>query len=144
MKTISNDIIINQNIKKVFEYTTNLKNNKFWQNNLLKSEQTSSGILTRGSTFKFIHKFMSKNIEIIGIITEFDKNDRCFSDFTSKFIKGNSKLIFKKLDNATQFTLSGSIIFNTFIPCKALLYKKADKHIKKDLGKLKKILESID
>ncbi len=79
MKTISNNIIINQNIEKVFEYTTNLKNNKFWQNNLLESEQTSTGILDKGSTYRVVHTFMSKKIEINGIITKFDKNTKCFS-----------------------------------------------------------------
>ncbi len=143
MKTISNNIIINQNIEKVFEYTTNLKNNKFWQKNLLESEQTSTGILDKGSTYRFVHTFMSKKIEINGIITKFDKNTKCFSEFTSKFIKGDSSLIFEKLDHTTKFTLTGSVIFNNFIPCKTLLYKKAANYIKQDLKKLKKILESL-
>jgi hypothetical protein len=137
-----NIVIINQPVKKVFDFVTNLNNNAKWQTDILELEKTSEGRFERGSTYRCVNRFMGKRIETEGVITDYVSDRTCSFRITSGSVTGESHFSFETVDGATKFTTTADLELKFFKLGEIILKRKINKQLKNDMLQLKRILEN--
>ncbi len=139
---LENSVTINQPVKKVFDFVTNLKNNTRWQTDILELEMTSEGHFELGSTYRCVNRFMGQRLETEGIITDYMADRTCSFRITSGLVTGESNFFFEAVDGATKFTTTANLDLKYFKFGKILVKRKISKQLKNDMFQLKKILEN--
>ena len=99
-----NSVTINQPVKKVFDFVTDLNNNPQWQTDILELEITSEGRLKRGSTYRCVNRFMGQRIETEGVISRYVPDRACSFRIVSGSVIGESNFFFEANNGATKFT----------------------------------------
>ena len=142
MIDIEDSVVIEQPVDRVFEFTTDLNNNAKWQSDIVVAEQTSEGRFGLGATYRCINRFLGKEIESEGVISDFEPDRICSFQFTSDSVSGESSYVFQPVNGYTKFTTVGRIKLNHFKLAGLLVKRKAKQQVRKDLEKLKKVLEN--
>ena len=137
-----NSVIINQAVETVFEYVTNFNNNAVWQTDIQEIQMTPESPLGLGSTYRCMNRFMGKRIETEGLITEYVPDSSCSIQITSGTVTGTSSLFFEAVDGGTKFTTAGELDLAYFKLAKMIVKRKINQQIKKDMLKLKDVLEN--
>lgn len=137
-----NSVVIDQPVKRVFDFVTDLSNNAKWQTDILELEVTSEGRFELGSTYRCVNLFLGQRIETEGVITDYVPESVCAFRINSRQVTGESSYIFEALDGATRFTTSADLDLKFFKIGKLLLRRKIKRQLKHDMLKLKKILEN--
>ena len=137
-----NSVVINQPIGRVFEFITNVSNNAKWQTDILELEMTSAGRLGIGSTYRCINRFMGKRLETEGVITEFVPDKNCSIRITAGDVRGVNSFLFNTVNGGTSVTAVGELDMSLFKLAKLLVKRKINQQLKKDMLKLKHILEN--
>jgi uncharacterized protein YndB with AHSA1/START domain len=142
MLKFNESVHIQQPVQRVFSYTTDLSNNLQWQSDMLGAEQTSKGPFGLGATYRCVNRFMGQVIETEGVISEYDPEKKCSFKFTSGPVTGESSFFFESVADGTQFTTTGEVSIDLFRLADFFFRRMARKQIKKNLSKLKQVLEN--
>ena len=135
-------VIIEQPLDVVFSFATDLGNNYLWQTDILEVEQTSNGPFGLGATYRCVNTFMGKRIETEGVVARFEPESKCTFQFLSGPATGQSSYLFEYTDGGTKFTATGEINLNVLSIGKWIVNHFVKEQIRKDLKKLKQILEN--
>ena len=135
-------VVIQQPVETVFTFVTDLNNNTQWQTDVLEVEQTSDGPFGPGATYRFVNKFLGKRIEAKGVVSEYEPERKCSFKFTSGSIAGESSFIFEPVSHGTKFTTTGELTLSLFRLIGWVVSRTAREQIKKDLQRLKQVLEN--
>lgn len=142
MIEIEGSVFINQPVKKVFEFTTNLGNNAKWQTDIIVAEQTSPGPFGLGATYRCVNRFLGRRFESKGVISEFEPDKICSFRFTSGSVSGESSYLFQSINGSTKITTLGNLELNNYKLAGFLVKRKARQQVRDDLQKLKRLLEN--
>lgn len=137
----TNSVLIRQPVEKVFEFVAHIENNAKWQSDILEMAMTSPGLLQTGSTYRCVNRFMGQRIETEGLVTDFVADKRYSIRITSGDVCGESTLFFESFDGGTRLTAVGHLDLVHFKLAAVVVRHKIKKQLKKDIRRLKKILE---
>ena len=137
-----NSVVISQPVEQVFEFATNPKNNPKWQTGILELEMTSENHFEAGATYRCVNRFMGKYIESEGIITDYASDKSCRIRIRTGSFTAEYSMFFEAVKEGTKFTASGDLDMRHFKLLKMIAKRKINQQIKKDLLKLKYILEN--
>ncbi len=137
-----NSVVIDQPVKRVFDFVTDISNNPDWQTDILVLEVTSEGRFGLGSTYRCVNRFLGQRIETEVVITDYVPDRICAFRIYSGQVTGESSYYFEAKDGATKFTTKADIDFKFFRFGALLLRRKILRQMKHDMLKLKKILEN--
>ena len=137
-----NCVVISQPVEQVFEFVTNPKNNAKWQTGILELEMTSENHLEAGATYRCVNRFMGKHIESEGIITDYTSDKSCRIRIRTASFTAEYCMFFEAVKEGTKFTASGDLDMRHFKLLKMIAKRKINQQIRKDLLKLKYILEN--
>ena len=137
-----NSVIISQPVKRVFEFVTNVRNNTKWQTDILELEMTSENHFGIGAAYRCLNRFMGKHIESEGVITDYAPDKACCIQITTGSFTGECSMLFEAVEGGTKFTASGDLDMRYFKLLKMIAKRKINQQIKKDMLKLKHILEN--
>jgi uncharacterized membrane protein len=137
-----NSVIISQPVEQVFEFVTDLRNNAKWQTDILEFEMTSENHLGTGASYRCLNRFMGKRIESEGVITYYAPGKACCIRITNGSFTGQCSMFFEAVEDGTKFTASGDLDMRYFKLLKMIAKRKINQQIKKDMLKLKHILEN--
>ena len=139
---IQENIFIRQPADRVFRYVTNPGNNAAWQSGILEAAITSQGTFGLGSTYRCINRFLGIRFESAGEIIEYEPNRRCTYLFTSGSVSGQTRFTFTSQDGGTLLATSGRLKLKHLKLAGILVNRKARIQVRKDLQKLKTIMEN--
>lgn len=142
MMRFNESIHIRRPVQNVFSFTTDLNNNIRWQSDVMVAQQTSEGPFGVGATYRCVNRFMGKEIETEGVISEYAPEKKCSFKFTSGPVTGESSFIFEPVKDGTKFTTIGELDIGIFRLAGFLIRHAAKAQIKNDLQKLKSVLEN--
>ena len=114
MLKFNESVHIQQPVHRVFSYATDLSNNMQWQSDILGFEQTSTGPFGLGATYRCVNRFMGKEIETEGVISEYTPEKKCSFKFTSGPVTGESSFIFEPVADGTKVTTTGELSIGLF------------------------------
>ena len=137
-----NSVVISQPVDQVFEFVTNLRNNAKWQTNILELELTSENHFGLGVTYRCVNLFMGKKIETEGVITDYRPGKTCCIRIATGSFTGECNMFFEAVGDGTKFTTFGDLDVRYFKLLKMIATRKINQQIKKDMLKLKYILEN--
>jgi len=135
-------VVISQPVELVFEFVTNVRNNAKWQTDILELEMTSENHFGSGATYRCVNRFMGKHIESEGIITEYASDKSCRIRIRTDSFTAEYSMFFEAVKEGTKLTASGDLDMRHFKLLKMIAKRKINQQIKKDLLKLKYILEN--
>jgi uncharacterized membrane protein len=136
------EIIIKKPVQTVFEFTTRFENNIRWQTGLVESVQTSPGPMRPGATYRCLNRFLGREIETQGVVTDYKPHQKCAYRIESGPIAGQSAFEFEPVVGGTRVVFSGDADLSGFSFAKMLMVPKIKKQIANDLAVLKKVLEN--
>ena len=136
-------IVIKQPVEKVFAFAINLDNNAKWQTDILELKQTSKGAFGLGATYRCVNRFLGQRIETEGFITKYKPGRECSYKITSGTVTGETSFVFEPVKGGTKFTTSGAVDLSFLKLVKSIIVRKARRQLKKDLAKLKHLLEEM-
>jgi uncharacterized membrane protein len=137
-----NSVVINQPVEKVFEFVTNINNNPKWQTDILELKLTTEGPLGLGSMYHCVNRFMGRRIETVGIITDYEPDNRCAFRIKSGTVTGESSFLFEPVNGGTKFTTIGDIELRYLKLAKVIVKHKIKQQLRNDMVKLKDLLEN--
>lgn len=135
-------VIIDQPVKRVFDFVSDVSKNPDWQTDILELEVTSEGRFELGSTYRCVNRFLGQRIETEVVVTDFVPERICAFRIYSGQVAGESSYAFEALDGATKFTTKADLDLKLFRFGALLLRRKILRQLKHDMQKLKKILEN--
>ena len=142
MVRFNESVHIRRPVQNVFSYATDLHNNIQWQSDVLVAQQTSEGPFGVGATYRCVNRFMGKEIETEGVISEYAPEKKCSYKFTSGPVTGEGSFIFEPVKDGTKFTTVGELDIGIFRLAGFMIRHAAKAQIKNDLLKLKEVLEN--
>ena len=142
MIEIDDSVYIDLPVDRVFEFTTDVKNNTRWQSDVLLSEQISDGPVGEGATCRLVNRFMGLKFDVRGTVYEYVPGRVCAYQFSSDAIEAISRFIYQPLNGGTQFITQGRIELKGIKFAGVLARRKARKQVRCDLQKLKALLEN--
>ena len=137
-----NSVVICQPIGQVFEFVTNLENNANWQTDVEDLEITSENSSGKGAAYRCINRFMGKRIESEGVVSDYVPERRCHLKITSGALSAECTMQFEEVENGTKLIVSGTYDPGIFSLLKAMVARKVNHQMKKDMMRLKNILEN--
>ncbi len=137
-----NSVVIRQPLERVFEFGSCVRNNAKWQTDILELEMTSENHFGLGATYRCMNRFMGKSIESEGVITEYTPGKTCCIRITTGAFNGECNMFFETVEDGTKFIASGDLEMGYFKLLKMIAKRKINQQIKKDMLKLKYILEN--
>jgi hypothetical protein len=136
------DVVIYQTVEKVFEFVTDIRNNAKWQTDILELEMTSEGPLGIGSTYRCANRFMGMQIETEGVVTDYVIDSIYSIKITSGSVRGANSFLFEEVQGGTKLTAKGNLDMGYFKLAKMIAKRKVHQQLKKDMLKLKHLLEN--
>jgi uncharacterized membrane protein len=137
-----NSVVISQPVEHVFGFVTDLRNNAKWQSDIVELEMTSDNRFGLGATYRCVNRFMGKHIESEGVITDFAPGKACCIRITTGSFTGKCSMFFDAVEDGTKFSACGDLDMRYFKLLKMIAKRKINQQIKKDMLKLKYILEN--
>jgi uncharacterized membrane protein len=142
MIKLEDNVTINRSPDKVFAFTTDINNNPKWQSDILEIEQITDGTFGRGSIYRCVNIFMGQRFETEAKISEYIPAQKCSYQINAGTINGENSFIYEPVNGGTKFTTRVSLRLGFLTLAGGLFKRKAKEQIKKDLNRLKKILEN--
>ena len=142
MIKLEDNVIIHQSPDKVFAFTTDIKNNPEWQSDILEIEQITDGTFGRGSTYRCVNIFMGQRFESEATVSEYIPARKCSYQIKAGNINGENSFIYEPVNGSTKFTTRVRLSLGFLALAGGLFKRTAKEQIKKDLNRLKKILEN--
>jgi len=143
MTIVRESVIIKRPAEQVYAYVTDLKNLPQWEPAILEVEQTSSGDLGVGTTYRGVNKMMGMRMNWTSIVNECEPNKKWSETIISGGSRIDEHLDFDSVDGSTKFTLAYDMkaggILRLLSP---LITSTTRKQLKENLGNLKRILEA--
>jgi uncharacterized protein YndB with AHSA1/START domain len=143
MARIEESVEINRPIDQVFAYVTDIKNLSKWEPAILEVEQTSSGQIGIGTTFKGANKVMGRGMPFTSKVTDYLPNKKW-----SETISSGSTLIdlywtFDSVGGGTKFIEVYDMKIGGFLRLfSSMIIGSMRRQLKLDLSKLKSTLET--
>jgi hypothetical protein len=103
---------------------------------------TSENHFGPGATYRCVNRFLGKNIESEGVITDYAPGKACCIRITNGSLTGECNMFFEAVEDGTKFTASGDMDVRYFKLLKMIAKRKINQQIKNDMLKLKYILEN--
>jgi uncharacterized membrane protein len=142
MTKFESSVVIARPLEDVFAYTTDLKNNIKWQKILLDAGLTTGDTMDVGATYRYTVRFMGKRIETEAVVTAFEEN-RVFSAKTlCGPVTGEFQLEFEPVPAGTALTTRCQADIGYFKYARPLALRLAKEQYRRDLDRLKGILET--
>ncbi len=135
-------VIIHQPVEKVFEFVSNLRNNSKWQTDILELELTSENQYGLRAAYRCVNHFMGKQIESEGVISHYAPGKEYHIQMKTGKFSGECRMFFETFEDATKLTASGQIDTGYFRILKMIAKRKINQQIRKDMARLKYILEN--
>ncbi len=142
MIDIEESVTIARPVERVFAFATDFQHNRRWQTDVILTEQTSEGPMGEGTTYRLVNRFMGKQFDSAGVISEYVPNQICSYRFVSGPVGGESSFIFEPVNDGTRFITRGFIELKIFKTVGLLTRRRARRQVRNDLQTLKKILEN--
>ncbi len=76
MIKIVESIMVDRRVEAVWRFLTNFDNTTQWQVGTIESEQTSSGPVGVGITYRVVQQFLGQRIDTASRVTEYEPNQR--------------------------------------------------------------------
>ena len=137
-----NSVVISQPVEQVFEFVTNIQNNVKWQTDIMELEITSESPFGLGASYRCVNRFLGKRVESEGVITDYEPDKACHLRITSGANTAECSMLFEAEEGGTKFTASGVYDPGLFKLVKIIVKRKVNQQMKKDMLKLKHILEN--
>ena len=141
MLKLEDNVIIQRSPDKVFDFTTDIKNNPKWQSDILEIEQITDGTFGRGSTYRCVNIFLGQRYESEATVSEYIPARKCSYLIKSGSINGENSYIYEPMNGSTKFTTRVRLRLGFFSLAGGLFKRTAKEQIKRDLSRLKDILE---
>jgi uncharacterized protein YndB with AHSA1/START domain len=140
MARMEKSVDINRPVEEVFAYATDIKNWPKWHETIVEAEQTSTGDLGVGTTFRGKGSMEGRTAEFTGEMTEYDpyKRSRKIMDFGN--FTNEDELTFNRIDSGTRFTLAYDVKVRGFAK---LLSSRINSAIRKELEQAVSSLTTI-
>ena len=138
----THSVLIHRPVESVFEFVAHVENNARWQSGILELEMTSPGPMQVGSTYRCLNRFMGRRIETEGLVTDFVRDTTYSIRITSGDVSGESTLFFEDFDGGTRLTAVGHLDLVHLKLAAMAVRHKIKKQLKKDMRRLKKMLEN--
>jgi uncharacterized membrane protein len=142
MIKLEDNVIIHRSPDIVFTFTTDIKNNPKWQSDILEIEQITDGTFGRGSTYRCVNIFMGQRFETEATVLEYIPAQKCSYQIKTGSINGENSFIYEPVNGSTKFTTRVRLRLGFLALAGGLFKRKAKDQIKKDLNRLKNILEN--
>jgi uncharacterized membrane protein len=142
MIKLEDNVIIHRSPDKVFNFTTDIKNNPKWQSDILEIEQVTDGAFGRGSTYRCVNIFMGQRFETEAMVSEYIPAQKCSFQIKAGSINGENSFIYEPVNGGTKFTTRVRLRLGFLALAGGLFKRTAKEQIKKDLNRLKNILEN--
>ena len=143
MAKLEHSVVINRPVEEVFEFMTNIENEKLYRTDLLESEQTSEGPFGVGTTTCEVSQFLGRKVETTGEVTEFVKNMVVATKSTSGSIPYKFRTSFEPVERGTKVTVEFEIEIGGFFKmAESFVIKMGMRQTEKDINTLKKMLEA--
>lgn len=135
-------VIIHRSPDKVFAFTTDIKNNPKWQSDILEIEQITDGTFGRGSTYRCVSIFMGQRFETEAMVSEYIPAQKCSYQIKAGSINAENSFIYEPVNGGTKLTTRVRLRLGFLALAGGLFKRMAKEQIKKDLNRLKNILEN--
>jgi uncharacterized protein YndB with AHSA1/START domain len=133
---------INRPVEQVFAFTTDSKNLRAWQSDLVENEQLTEGPMRVGIRFREVRRTGPRQSEIHAEITVFETNKR-FATKTLTKPQVTVSYAFDSEDGGTRITYNFTMMTSGFMRLlEPMLASSIKKDSESDFEKLKHILES--
>jgi hypothetical protein len=136
-------VVIDRPVEEVFAFMADIENWARLQPSLRKSNQSSGGPMKVGDTFRQAIEIPGQQIELLGEVIEYEKDDRLSFEYSWDQLSLGISLIFEPLDGSTRLTARGEGrmggLFALFEP---LVNGEINAQLKTNLNDLKNLLES--
>ena len=143
MARIEETVEIKRPTDKVFLYVTEAKSWPKWHSSMLGAEQTSSGQLGVGTTFRGANKVMGRRMPWNSKVTEYVANKRWGETISSGSTLIEEQLTFDSAGAGTKFNQVYDIKVGGFLKLLApMVISSMRKEMKANLSTLKSILEA--
>jgi uncharacterized membrane protein len=142
MMKLEDNVIIQRSPDKVFAFTTDIKNNPKWQSDILEIEQITDGTFGRGATYRCVNIFMGQRFESEATVSEYIPAQKCSYKIKAGSINGENNFIYETVNGGTKFTTRVRLRMGFLALAGGLFKRTAKEQIKKDLNRLKNILEN--
>ncbi len=144
MAIIEETVEIKRPVDKVFTYVADAKNWPKWNMALLEAEQTSSGQMGNGATFRGANKVMGRRMAWTSKISEYEPNKKWRETISSGSTLIEEHLTFNSTGEGTKFTQVYDVKVGGFLKLFApMVISTMRKQMKANLSKLKSQLETI-
>jgi uncharacterized protein YndB with AHSA1/START domain len=142
MARIEVSVEINRPIEQVFAYVTDIKNLSKWDSAILEVEQTSSGQIGIGTTFKGANKVIGRRMPWTSKVTDCGSNQKWSETISSGKTSIDLYWTFESIGRGTKFIEVYDMKIGGFLKLFApMITSSTRKGLKKSLGNLKSILE---
>ncbi len=143
MARVAESIEIKRPVDKVFAYTTDAKNWPKWQSFMPEAEQTSSGAMGLGATFKGISHMMGRNMRWTAIATEYEPNKKWGKNISCGSLAIEEHITYSPGEGGTIFTIFYDMKAGGLLKLLSpIMAGSMRKETKKSLRNLKSILEA--
>ena len=141
---VEKSVVINQPLKKVFDFVSNTENEPLWRTEIQESKVTSEGKFGVGSTVSQTANFMGRQFEAVGEMTEYEPNQIIAWKIISGPFSGDGRTSFEaKGDNQTEVTSSTNFEVGGFFKlAEPLVARSARRQTEANLANLRDLLES--
>jgi len=143
MIKLEDSVIIHRSPDKVFAFTTDMKNNPKWQSDIVEIEPITNGVSGRGSMYRCVNIFMGQRFESEATVSEYIPAQKCSYQIKAGSINGENSFIYEPLNGSTKFTTRVRLRLGFLALAGGLFKRTAKEQIKKDLNRLKNILENV-
>ena len=143
MARIQESVDIKKPAERVYAYTTDASSWPKWQTIIPQSEQTSSGPVAVGTTFKGMSHMMGLSMKWTAKTTQYDPPGKFGKLITTAGMIVDQHDTFTPIEGGTRFTLTYDVkARNIFILFSPMMVSTMRKELKKSLGNLKGVLEA--
>jgi uncharacterized membrane protein len=143
MARIEESVEIKHPADKVFAYTTEAQSWPKWQSFITEAEQTSSGQVGIGTTFKGTNRMMGLNMKWAAKVTEYEPDSKWGKRITSGSSIIEEQFVFGPKEEGVRFTIVYDMKMGGFLRLfSPMVVSTMLKETKKSLINLKSILEA--
>lgn len=136
--------LINRPVEEVFEFVSNVENNKKWQAGVTDVKITSKDPIGVGLTYKYDYKLLGKVLDLPGEYIEFIPNKSFTFQGTGGPFPFKGIVNFEANNGSTKITqeMEATKIGGFFKLAESVIIKQTKKQFEDDFRKLKSILEN--
>jgi hypothetical protein len=143
MSRIEESIEITCPVEKAFAFTTDAASWSKWQTMIPDAEQTSTGPVGVGTTFKGTNHLMGRTMKWTAQVIDYEKNKKFGKNITSGSVFIEQHNTYDSVKDGLKFTIVYDTKVNGFLRILSpMIVSSMQKELKKSLGNLKQILEA--